>query len=244
MRSFVAVMLVLSSGCGRFSFSESPEVALDAAVDAAVDAVPPKVPTPIHRYKLAGSFADEAGGPALVGMGGALDAALGYRFETNRGLKLVGAMPVDAYTIDLRFRFLDIGACNPGGQHFCKLLDFKNLDADEGLYVLDEKLHFVISTIESPPVFVESGPVFIANREATVTLTRAANGATAAYVNRAPAFSFIDSTAMAKFSRQGQAANFAIDDQATAPREASGGSIREIAIWDVALTPAEISALP
>jgi hypothetical protein len=240
MRSFVAVMLVLSSGCGRFSFSESPDVPPDAGADAA-----PQGPKPIHRYKLAGSFKDEAGGPDLIGMGGFLDAALGYKFETNRGLKLVGAMPVDAYTIDLRFRFHDIGECNQGGgQHFCKLLDFKNLDMDEGLYVLDEKLHFVISTMVSPPVFVESKDVFTAEREATVTLTRAANGTTAAYVNRAPVFSFADGTSMAKFSRQDQVANFAIDDQVTTPREASSGSIREIAIWNVVLTPAEISALP
>jgi hypothetical protein len=235
-------MLVLFGGCGRFSFSESPDVPADAGGEG--DAAPPKGPAPIHRYKLAGSFADEAGGPALLSLGGALDPALGYKFAANQGLKLEGAMPVDAYTVDLRFTFQDIGACNPDGQHFCKLLDFKSLDKDEGLYVVDEKLHFVISTTVSPPVSVESKELFVADRSATVTLTRDKDGNTTAYVNRALAFSFADSTAMAKFSFQKQVAYFAVDDQATTPREASSGSIREIAIWNVVLTPAEIAALP
>lgn len=199
---------------------------------------------PVHRYKLAGSFDDEAGGPPLLAMGGALDAGLGYKFEVNKGLKLTRAMPVDAYTVDLRFTFNDIGACNPGGFHFCKLLDFKGLDADEGLYVYDEKLHFVISTVAMPPIFFESKPLFIAGREATVTLTRAADRTTTAYVNRAPVFSFVDDTAMAQFSRQEQVAYFAVDDLVTTPREAGSGSFREIAIWNVVLTPAEIAALP
>jgi hypothetical protein len=241
MRLFVVVMLLLSVGCGRFSFSEAPEATPDASAGA--DA-PPKSPVPIHRYKLASSLKDELGGPELDGLGGALDAGLGYKFEANRGLKLEGAMPVDAYTVDIRFRFQDVGACNPDGGHFCKLLDFKNLDKDEGLYVLDEKLHFVISTASNPALSVESGPVFRAGVEATVTLTRDKNNNTTAYVNRALAFSFADSTAMAKFSSQEPVAHFAVDDQATTPREASSGSIREIAIWNVVLTPAEIAALP
>lgn len=238
MRLFVGVMLVLSGGCGRFSFSESPDVSGDAG---AGDAAPPKGPTPIHRYRLAGSFADEAGGPDLKGLGGVFNADLGYKFDANKGLKLDG-MPAGAYTVDIRFEFQEIGGCNPGGESFCKLLDFKALDKDEGLYAFDEKLHFVIAATANP-VFFESKPVFSSGVQATVTLTRDASGYTVAYVNRDPKFSFADSDAVATFSSTEQAAYFAIDDQATTPREASSGSIREIAIWNVALTPAEISAL-
>ena len=241
MRLFVAVMLVLSGGCGRLSFSEAPEAPADAAGG---DAALPKVPTPIHRYRLAGSFADEAGGPDLQGLGGVFHPNLGYKFAANQGLKLVGGMPAGAYTVDIRFEFQEIGGCNPSGEHFCKLLDFKALNKDEGLYALDQKLHFVISAVATDVRFVESTPVFSSGVQATVTLTRDASGYTVAYVNRDPKFSFDDrDTAVATFSNTGQTAYFAIDDQPTTPREASSGSIREIAIWDVALTAAEISAL-
>jgi hypothetical protein len=43
---------------------------------------------------------------------------------------------------------------------------------------------------------------------------------------------------VAKFTRAGQVANFGVDDNATGQTEASGGVIREIAIWNVALTAA------
>lgn len=244
MRSLVVLVLVLFSGCGRFSFSESSDgTDGPGGGDGAVP--PPMGPTPIHRYKLAGSLEDAAGGPSLIGMGGSLEAAGGYKFEPNQGLKLVGAMPEAVYTVDLRFTFRDIGACNPAGESYCKLLDFKNLMQDEGLYVFKDKLHFVILAAGTP-VFVESKPVFSADREATVTLTRAADGTTTAYVDRKPmsVFHFTDDTAMAKFNFQGRVAHFAVDDQPTTPREVSGGSFREIAIWDVVLTPEEIAALP
>ena len=237
VRLFVGVMLVLSGGCGRLSFSEAPDA-------GGGDAAPPGAPAPIHRYRLADSFADEAGGPDLMGLGGVFHPRLGYKFAANQGLKLVGGMPAGAYTVDIRFELQEIGECNPNGGHFCKLLDFKALGMDEGLYALDEKLHFVILAVAAPnTVFFESTPVFRSGTQATVTLTRDANKYTVAYVNRDPKFSFVDSTDMATFSSTGQAAYFAIDDQATTPREASSGSIREIAIWDVALTPAQISAL-
>jgi hypothetical protein len=236
VRLFVVVMLVLSGGCGRVFFEES-------AGATHSDAAPTnKGPTPIHRYRLVDSFADEVGGQDLVGLGGLFKADLGYKFAANQGLKLVGGMPVGAYTVDIRFVFNEIGACNPGGDHYCKLLDFKDLSQDEGLYTLDEKLQFVILA-NAGPVFVESTAVFSSGVEATVTLTRDTDGTTVAYVNRNRKFSFVDTTGMARFTRPGQVAYFAIDDQETSQREASSGSIREIAIWDVALTQAEIAAL-
>jgi hypothetical protein len=99
----LVVMLVLGGGCGRMFF--------DPPVDAtrSDDAAPTRAgPTPIHRYRLAGSFADDAGGPALIGLGGVLDAEVGYRFAANQGLKLVGGMPAGAYTVDIRFVFDEI----------------------------------------------------------------------------------------------------------------------------------------
>jgi hypothetical protein len=234
---WIAVMM-LACGCGRVFFSE----ASDAAPMSSDDAVQAG-PAPLHRYRLAGSFADDAGGPALLGLGGSLlDGKAGYKFTANNGLKLVGGMPAGAYTIDIRFVFDQVGACNPGGGHYCKLMDFKDVALDEGLYALDEKLHFVILA-NGNPVFVESLAVFSSGVEATVTLTRDAAGNTTAYVDREQRFSFLDTTAMAQFTRPGQVAHFAVDDQATAPREASSGSIREIVIWDVVLTRAEIAAL-
>lgn len=54
---------------------------------------------------------------------------------------------------------------------------------------------------------------------------------------------YLDVSSVAEFTHAGKVANFGVDDAATSQLEVSGGEIFEIAIWDVALTQAEIAAL-
>ncbi len=170
-------------------------------------------------------------------LGGTHSVGLGYEFEVNQGLKLVG-MPEGAYTVDIRFVFYDISTCS---EKYCKILDFNDLSLDEGLYTYDTKLRFVTLPGDAP-LFVESPEVFRSGVETTVTLTRDAGGTTVVYVNRSPQLSFIDTGGKALFS-PGRVAHFAVDDRYTSQREASNGSILELIIWDVVLTDTEIAEL-
>jgi len=219
------------AGCGRYQFDRSnPDAAGldDASSDGSI------VPAPIHRYQLAGTYADDLGGPALTGKGGTLGSG-GYRFVANQGLELADAMPVDIYTVDVRFAFDLVDG-------YRKLLDFKALATDEGLYVLNETLNFVADAASHTEFHGRA--LFATGTMAEVTLTRAADGTVTGYVNRGDPLTFADTGAVAAFARARHVANFGIDDTPTFPNEASGGVIRSITVWDVALTPTQVAALP
>jgi Concanavalin A-like lectin/glucanases superfamily len=226
----LATLLVIVAGCGRFQFDQT-DAGTDGTDDAGVDA--PTAVAPIHRYRLAGTFVDDFGGPSIDPLGGGF-ATGGYTFAANQGLGLSNAVPVATYTIDIKFAFDQIGG-------YRKLLDFKALTTDEGLYVFDETLQFVI--VASNTTVVTSPPLFSAGTMAEVTLTRDAAGMVTGYVNKASQITYLDISSVAEFTHAGHVANFGVDDNATGQTEASGGVISEIAIWDVALTLAEIAAL-
>lgn len=61
----------------------------------------------IHQYELNGSFEDKLGGPSLVPNGGKL-VRDDYRFEHGQGLRLDASLG-EVYSIDMQFRFNDIG---------------------------------------------------------------------------------------------------------------------------------------
>lgn len=171
-------MLVIVAGCGRFQFDRTNA---DAGIDAAgVDALTPVAP--IHRYRLAGTYVDDFGGPSIDPLGGAFTTG-GYTFAANQGLALANAAPVTTYTIDIKFAFSVIAG-------YRKLLDFKALTTDEGLYVFDETLQFVI--VASDATVVTSPPLFSAGTMTEVTLTRDAAGMVTGYVNKAPQIAYLD----------------------------------------------------
>jgi len=228
----LASVLVIVAGCGRFQFDETrPVPGIDAALDAGVDV--PTTVAPIHRYRLAGTFVDDLRGPSIDPLGGGFITG-GYTFAANQGLALSNASPITTYTIDIKFAFSTIGG-------YRKLLDFKALTTDEGLYVFDETLQFVI--VASNATVVTSPPLFSADTMAEVTLTRDPAGMVTGYVNKASQIAYLDVSSVAEFTHAGHVANFGVDDNATSQSEASGGVISEITIWDVALTPAEVAAL-
>jgi hypothetical protein len=225
----LVLVAALAAGCGRFQFDRVP---VDASIDSTIDAS--IVPAPTHRYTLTAGLADELGGPALVSLGGAVGAT-GFKFEANKGLQLTDALTVSAYTIDLEFAFDQIAG-------YRKIVDFKALSTDEGLYVDDETLDFV--TRADTQTEIKSLPMFTAGTLAQLTLTRGADGAVVGYLARAPVIRFADTGAVAVFSFAGRVANFAVDDLKTSQLEAASGVVRRITIWDQALTAEQVAALP
>lgn len=182
--------------------------------------------TPAHLYDLNNSLADTMGGPALVDFGGSLTAST-YQFAANEGLSLSGVLG-SVYTIDT---VVSLDAVDG----YRKLVDFKARTSDDGFYVLSGNLNFYP---------VDTGTAVInAGQWAQLTLTRDAAGLTSGYVNGVQQWQFNDSvTARATFSEPSGIAHFFMDDLAV-PGEASGGRVDYIAIYDTALSAAEVSQI-
>jgi Concanavalin A-like lectin/glucanases superfamily/PEP-CTERM motif len=187
---------------------------------------------PTHLYLLNDST-DLYGGPAIVGEGGSFGTnalgATGYQFAANQGLVLADVVPSSVYTIDFSYSF-------DATSGYRKLIDFKSLTNDAGLYSLGERLNFY--PITSGAVTLTAGSL------ARVTLTRDAAGQVFGYVNGSQEIGFIDSGNQATFSDPQQLARLFHDDNATGGRESSGGFVDYVRIYDVALSAAEVAGLP
>lgn len=196
----------------------------------------------IHSYELNGSLADSLGGPSLVAEGGTLNSD-SYSFGPNQGLTLSGAFSTGTatngnYSIEIAFRFSDLSG-------FRKILDFKNLGSDSGLYILNTAFNFF------PEVTGASG-AFSPNVNARVVFSRdGASGQVLGYVNAVQQLprptdpSFLDTSSLAVFdATTSSIIRFFEDDNVTGRSEASAGVVDYIRIYDVALTAAQVAALP
>jgi hypothetical protein len=184
---------------------------------------------PSHHYAL-DTLNDDLGGPALTSLGGSLSDG-GYRFGPNQGLRLTNVVQPDVYTIDVTFSFDQLGSWR-------KIIDFKNLGSDNGLYTFDNALQFVVT---AGVHFETSPPIFSVDTMTRVTLTRDDAGVVNGYVNGAPEISFVDFDGGAAFSTP--VANFFVDDPLTAGGESSGGLVRELRLYDRALSASEVLTL-
>ncbi|MEO8856399.1 MAG: LamG-like jellyroll fold domain-containing protein [Burkholderiaceae bacterium] len=182
---------------------------------------------PSHLYQLNGSYVDTNGGASLVANGGTLGAS-GYSFAANQGLSVDGVLNANEYTIDTSFQFAETGG-------YRRIVDFLGGTSDTGLYNLSGALNFynLATGVASP---LSNG------QQVRVTASRDATGTFSGYVNGVLQFSFVDSTNLASFSTVGNRAIFFQDDNAVGG-EASAGSVDYIAIYDHALSAAEISTL-
>lgn len=140
-----------------------------------------------NLYTLNNTLADRNGGPNLVSLGGTLAAGGGYTFGANEGLRLSNAFtPTNngtQYSIVLDYR-LD---ATSGSR---KLIDFKNLISDSGLYSNNGNLTLV--GINSSTVAVGSTAVGDGNNVRLVLTRDTATGTTNAYYNGIPQFTFND----------------------------------------------------
>src|SRR5260370_11257489 len=89
----------------------------------------------IHDYQFQNSLADSLGGPSLVSLGGTVGSGT-YTFAAQQGLSLSNALPNSAdYSLFMNFEFSSVSG-------YVKIVDFKNLTADNGLYNLTCTLFF------------------------------------------------------------------------------------------------------
>lgn len=237
-RAWPTAWLIGAAACGRLAFDNATPAQLDGrtpdAADATIDAAPEidarapddaasSGPIPIHEYRFENNLADERGGPTLVGLGGAFTAD-GYRFAANQGVVGALTLPPSVYTVDITFAFDTLASWR-------KILDFKGLGSDNGLYTFDTSLQFVVV---AGSVFATSPPVLATATSARATLSRDAAGHVIGSVDGIPLFNFDDTDGVATLDAS-QSATFFIDDQVTGSGEASAGVVRRIRIYDAAL---------
>jgi len=220
-RAWVIVALS-AAACGHVGYDP-----IDGDPDAEIDAPLSHL---IHQYRLEGDYSDDLGGPALIDRGGSLVAG-GYRFEANQGLSVLDALPDQVYSVDLVFWFDAVDGWR-------KILDYKNLQSDNGFYVYDTALQFVVV---AGSVFA-TGPTSVFSPTAVhqVTITRDATGRVDGYVDLIRQFQFTDTDNVASLDTPGAVVHFFVDDLATSMSESSGGVVRRIRIYDVALAETEI----
>ncbi len=177
---------------------------------------------PVHVYELDGSLADAMGGPALVGLGGTFTAS-GYDFGPNEGLNLsLANIDPAEYTIEIDFSFNALFG-------FQKVLDFKNLASDSGLYTLDDTLRFFGPNAVSGNIFtVDTLYRLVLARDDSTDEVRAS-------IDGTEVFRFVDTLEFAVFSATDQIIRFFQDDNVTGQSEAEGGFVDRIRIFDAAL---------
>jgi hypothetical protein len=228
------VAALIAASCGRFDFGAHARDggAIDGPVDGAADGALPS--SLIHQYSLVDSYVDDLGGPSLTGLGGSFITA-GYQYGQNQGLSLTGAMPPAVYSVEITFNFSNVTGYN-------KLIDFKGLTSDAGLYVYDSQLQFVVIPVTGCPGndCYTSSALFAPDTQATVTITRDAAAQVVGYVGTAAVFTFVDGGSVGEFNSNGNVVNFCIDDTSTTT-EASAGTVRRIRIYSAALTAAQVN---
>jgi hypothetical protein len=182
-----------------------------------------------HDYNLTNSLNDLVGSTPLNGDGGSISGA-GYTFAANQGLNVSSASNVADYSILMDFSFQDLSG-------YRKILDYKNLASDNGLYNLNTDLNYFNFSF---------GPTgaFTANTLARVVITRdSTTQLVTGYVNGVSQISFTDSGSDATFTGTNGIIRFFEDDFVTGSREASAGLATHISIYDGALTSEQVAAL-
>lgn len=186
-----------------------------------------------HLYGLNNTLTDSFGGPSLVANGGTLAAGGGYSFAVNQGPSLSNAISANDYSILLDFSL----ATSSASDGYKKIVDFKNLTSDAGAYTLLGKLNFFNTGLSGSTVVGNNNPV-------RVVLTRnGSTGQTTEYLNGVQQLTFTDSANLATFTASNNIINFFQDDAATGGREASAGFVRNIAIYNGALSTSEVADL-
>ncbi len=188
--------------------------------------------TLIHDYQFQNSLADSLGGPSLVSLGGTVGSGT-YTFAAQQGLSLSNALPNSAdYSLFMNFEFSSVSG-------YVKIVDFKNLTADNGLYNLTGTLvYFPFATGTTPNTIAAATFVKVAITRDTATNT------VTGYVNGVQQLQFTDSTLDAVFSSANNIINFFQDDAVTSGRESSAGVATRIQVFNGALTAAQVAALP
>ncbi|MFN7923243.1 MAG: PEP-CTERM sorting domain-containing protein [Bryobacteraceae bacterium] len=204
--------------------------------------------TLIHDYQFQGNLNDSLGGPALTSNGGTTNPA-DYTFGANQGLSLSngfmnGVTPfADNYTMLIRFVFPRVNSTDT----FAKILDFKNMASDNGLYSEQSPsggTSALLASFLGAGSAISPSQVIFNGTPVTIVLSRnSVTGAFKAYAGGVLQFTQTDSGSDAVFNAANQMAKFFIDDSVTSPVEGVPGSVFRIMIWDGVLTDQQVGDL-
>ncbi len=179
----------------------------------------------IHDYELNGSYIDALGGNPMVPNGGTLSATE-YVFGPDQGPNVSGVIDPETYCIEMRFTPLFITGWR-------KILDFKNLGSDKGLYILNGTLQFYPYPPGANVVFTPGVPVSVVfNRDAS---TQKMKG----YVNGVLQWTITDSGNDATFSGPNNIIQILIDDLVVSG-EFSSGSLDYFKISNIGAIPLDL----
>ena len=197
-------------------------------------------PIPLHAYELNGNLADTLAGPDITDEGGTVGAAT-YSFGPNQGLTIAspGLTNPGEYSIEMRV-LLDHVYDYSG---YIKLVDFKNLTSDFGLYSYDTNSDTLDAVLNFYP-YDGATHVFEPGQFVHVVLTRnATTKEFVAYGQGSAQVSFTDTYDDALFSALGQVIRFLQDDVGTGYLESTSGQIDFIRIYDSVLSPGDVAQL-
>ncbi len=187
--------------------------------------------------------------PPLVDLGAgqfAFDTVNGenrqvFRFNFGEGLRLAttGVISNNVYTIVALFEFSDLSL-----DSFQKIIDFKNLVIDMGLYAEEDEEETTITDGVLTFYDEASGTDIVFNDGVyvQVVLTRDAGGTVVGYVNGVQQFSFQDDSDFAVISDDDFLIFFR-DDDVTDNSENSPGSVACLQVYDIALSAQEVAAI-
>ncbi|PKO82221.1 MAG: hypothetical protein CVU19_02635 [Betaproteobacteria bacterium HGW-Betaproteobacteria-13] len=182
----------------------------------------------IHHYELNGDLTDVYGGPSLVSLGGSLTSTPGrYDFGVNQGLRLTsGLNDIGIWSLDFKASYASLSGT------WKKLVDFRNLTTDDGLYFANDKLQFYPDATGTTAVTT--------NTDYTIALTRDGSGTLSGYVNGLLQWAIANES---ESNVIGNVLTFFTDDVSTGQREAQPGSVDFIRIYDGVLTAGDVAIL-
>ena len=178
----------------------------------------------IHHYDLNNSLADSQSGKSLVAHAGGQLGATGYAFGANQGLRLDETLG-GTYTIDMLYRFDAFNVYNT----YTRILDFKNLASDTGLYALSGKFNLYS--------YGAAGGKAEAGKDTRLTITRDTDKVFKLDQNGVLLFSVQDISSYADFTAS--AMHFFRDDGG----EAGRGAVDYISIYNHRMSDAEVKML-
>lgn len=168
----------------------------------------------VRDYRMERGLRDLSGhGPELEPLGGQVLNGL-YQFASGQGLHASDLGVTDHYSIELIVRYM-------GGSNYQKVIDFRNLQRDIGLYYYQGRLDFYqMANGGAPQPGIDHRIRLERNRA-----TRIVRG----FQDDRLIFSFLDLDDEAVF--ENGAATFFVDDKSTSGSEQGPGALTSILVW-------------